>query len=351
MKKNNVHIILTNDYEICGNGGGDVDKCIIEPTKKMLAIASKHGVPVTLMLDIAEYNAFTNEYQKGNLSDNIALKIRSQLIEAIRSIHDVQLHLHPQWLNYKYDKDNNEWELDLSLWRTSSLEKQMLKQILIESKTQLETLFKPINSEYSCMAFRAGAWCIQPEKNVLEALFEAGFMIDTSVSLKQKLVNEYTNYDFSAIKNRPYWYCKKDFNEDLKTGILELPVQSIKILFFERVFRYFFNKFSSGLSSGCICKPFQKKNKSQLTDYFKSAYLKLDYCKYSYKDLMRIIRKIEKKHNNYEILPLVAVGHSKEFKHPDDFENFIIHAKKYGYKFSTFNDIVNKNEKRSSTLA
>ena len=145
-----VLVILTDDYEIFGNGSGDIDNCLIKPTEKLLKLCTRYEVPVTLFVDVAEYWAFLEEENKGTLQEGYkpASKIREQLIEAIKSGHDVQLHLHPQWLNYKYDRQNG-WQVDLNLWRLPSLpygskeERKSILGALYQGKRTLEEMLKP----------------------------------------------------------------------------------------------------------------------------------------------------------------------------------------------------------------
>src|SRR5260370_37238691 len=54
--------------------------------------------------------------------------------------------------------------------------------MLKRGKADLETLLRPVRADYACVAFRAGAYCIQPSAGVVEALIAAGFRADTSVT-------------------------------------------------------------------------------------------------------------------------------------------------------------------------
>lgn len=43
-------IVLTLDYELFGNGKGDVFRQIVEPTKHILKIAKQHNAHLTIFL-------------------------------------------------------------------------------------------------------------------------------------------------------------------------------------------------------------------------------------------------------------------------------------------------------------
>ena len=171
MSMSKVKIIVSIDYELFGDGSGSVKHCIVEPARKMIEIADRSGVPLTFMVEICEYWAFNKEEQGKQFPKNERpfTQITSQLSNAVMKGHDLQLHIHPQWSNYVYQKNINRWRVDLSKWRTSSLSYKELYSILIKGKNELEKLIRPTDPQYKCLAFRAGAWSIQPAKR--SALF------------------------------------------------------------------------------------------------------------------------------------------------------------------------------------
>ena len=50
-----IPLILSLDYEIFGNGAGDVIRDVIEPTQRMLRICDRHGAKMTIMFEVGEY--------------------------------------------------------------------------------------------------------------------------------------------------------------------------------------------------------------------------------------------------------------------------------------------------------
>ena len=58
--------LLTLDYELFGNGSGDVFKHIIDPTYKLLALADKYNVKFTFFFEVIEYWKLKEEWDKGN---------------------------------------------------------------------------------------------------------------------------------------------------------------------------------------------------------------------------------------------------------------------------------------------
>ena len=100
MKPPERSLILSVDYEIFGNGSGDVREHIVEPTHRMAATCEKHGVPLTVYFEVEEYLAFVRERNRltTTLGYDPAEAIRAQIVQLARRGHDIQLHLHPEWV-------------------------------------------------------------------------------------------------------------------------------------------------------------------------------------------------------------------------------------------------------------
>lgn len=116
-----ISLIITIDYEIFGDGSGDVKKHIISPANQLLDICDKYGAKLTLMFEVAEYWAFKELEERGalNLDYYPSQLMAEQAANAIERGHDVQLHLHPQWLGAKYE--NGSWVVNFSWPRLSDL--------------------------------------------------------------------------------------------------------------------------------------------------------------------------------------------------------------------------------------
>ena len=108
-----LNLILTADYEVYGNGSGSVPNCLIKPTEDLIEVCNAFNVPVTFFVDVCELWAF-EEVEKNGMWDmdfSPSGLIKNQLSNAVSKGHDVQLHFHPQWLDYEYLKNGN-WKLE-----------------------------------------------------------------------------------------------------------------------------------------------------------------------------------------------------------------------------------------------
>lgn len=209
-----IHIIISGDYEVFGNGTGDVMNCMIKPTNDILNICDRHGAKYTIFTEMCEYWAF-KKYSK-ELEKVLGYvpheEIERQLKDAIVRGHDVQLHLHPQWIDAEYK--NKKWILNYKWWRLplaphglgSKDDIKSLRGIFHKGKSDLEYLLKEVSPEYQCIAFRAGAYCIQPMEDVFKAMKEVGMYIDSTVHKWCYNIDDPDYYDFrNAYSNVEPW--------------------------------------------------------------------------------------------------------------------------------------------------
>ena len=84
-------ITLTLDYEIFGDGSGDVRRFIIEPTMRLLKILEERDIPMTVFFELEEYlvfRRFAKAIQKRFGYDPAQL-IEEQLEALIRAGHEI----------------------------------------------------------------------------------------------------------------------------------------------------------------------------------------------------------------------------------------------------------------------
>ena len=102
-----------------------------------------------------EYLKLKEEWEKGNTmgyTDNPVKAIEQQIQQAAIDGHDIQLHIHPQWYNAKYE--NGQWQLNLNNWRLGDFKGEnnyCIKELISDCKTALEKLIKPVKPDYKCI--------------------------------------------------------------------------------------------------------------------------------------------------------------------------------------------------------
>ena len=250
-----IDLLLTADYEVWGDGSGRVDNCLTEPAGRMMEIAEHHKAVITFFMDVCEYWAFEEAELNGSLGADYrpATMMKEQLTEAVRRGHDVQLHFHPQWLDARPGL-NGEWQLDFRYWRLPLLGEGVsarwdIGKLFSRGCETLESLFKPVKSDYRVTSFRAGAWCIQPESKILQAMGMNGILIDSTVIPGKKKDDGRTIYDFTDCCRKPYWEAGAKVTEEGKSGIFEVPITSVSSGIHNRIL---FKILRAGRGSGLL---------------------------------------------------------------------------------------------------
>jgi hypothetical protein len=167
-------ILYSADYELyLGENFLPETEVLVEPTIALLAACERIRVPLTLFCDVA---CIWRYRQEGD--DAFPDAAEAQLRDAVRRGHDVQALLHPQWLHAS--REDGRWEAPAETFVVGSLEDPA--PLLARAKAYLEALLQPVEPAYSCIAFRAGHYALQPEyRRVFGALVETGFEADSSV--------------------------------------------------------------------------------------------------------------------------------------------------------------------------
>lgn len=244
-------LIISNDWELFGDGSGDFYEIQYKPTEALLKTCEEHGAKLTLMAEVAQQWA----HQKLGAKEEWALEISQaweyQLKDVIKRKHDVQLHLHPQWLNSTFN--NSRWILDYNEWAISALPPNRQEECLKDGKQYLDRLLMPVDPSYSCLGFRAGGYCIEPSQIVIQSLLRAGIICDTSVT---KGLFEPGNYDYrDAYSNYLPWFVSNSsikYMGDTKDELLEIPIHSVPIIdsaiFRQLIGSSFIYKYNFGLT-------------------------------------------------------------------------------------------------------
>lgn len=320
-------LIFTTDYEIFGNGSGCVEKCMIEPTEKMASILERHGASLTLFVDVCEYWAFEKEYAAGKMKEDWAKMIKSQLQDLVKRGHDVQLHFHPQWLDYSFDGTN--WTLNYDLWRIGNLKyedsefpERGLKDLFASGKRTLEEILVPVKKDYTCHIFRAGAWSMQPEKDVLKAMSENGFDIDSTVAPGLAFEDDFTYYDFKDSPEDATWKIENSLNSiSLNGKINEIPIFTAEMPLVQRL-KFVALKKQKGIPmkpDGCVGSSVATAGKGKIEKVREVLGEKKKMFTFgdatSSDEMVFFIQKALKRFKSSDkyMLPAVAISHPKTF--------------------------------------
>ncbi len=191
-------ICPTADYEIyLGRNLLPPEQVLFRPTEKLLALWEQAGIRGTLFPDICSIW----RHRELGLED-YAQGCETQLRDAIRRGHELQLHLHPEWKTAVHE--SGQWTFRPG---TSSLndlgfeatDPGSAPALIRNGMAYLAELTRPHVPEYRCTAFRAGGWVIQPERAILEALRAAGIRADATVIPGVRLLRKDYPVDFRSV--------------------------------------------------------------------------------------------------------------------------------------------------------
>ncbi|ETW93306.1 MAG: hypothetical protein ETSY1_39815 [Candidatus Entotheonella factor] len=216
-------LIISNDWELFGDGSGNYFEVQHRPLEALLQTVEDHGAPLTVMAEVAQQWAHQRIAPHTPWARDVVAAWEAILQETVARGSDVQLHLHPQWLQARYEQDA--WQVDYDQWAIGDLEPTHVEAVLREGKHYLERLLQPVQADYECIAFRAGAYCIEPSHNVIPSLQKLGFLCDSSVT---KGLYQPQYYDYRDAHGRLVpWFVSPSsvkYKHDCNEGLLEIPI-------------------------------------------------------------------------------------------------------------------------------
>jgi hypothetical protein len=341
-------LILTFDYEVFGNGSGRVDRCVIDPAERLMDVCERFDTRLTFFVDVCELWAFKRVEATAGFEDKTYTPgawMESQLKDAVTRRHDVQLHLHPQWLAYKY-LGRLRWRLRYDLYRTSDLPSEgrfNLRRVIGRGKETLEALLKPVDPGYCCKSFRAGGLCVQPEQAVLHALAKSGVRKDSSVVPKLSRSGDF-GFDFTRVElpyPMPYRVRNSIVAPDNEGEVTEYPICSARFSTMAHFYFYFSRQLVSltDRPRGCSGSP-ARIHPDSGTQVPIGKRLRGLLPRFRPLDLTGVVRagemiyilrktlKAIQRHGGKEV-PLVAIGHCKQFGNEPELVKFLRYVKEH----------------------
>lgn len=340
-----MNLILTFDYELYGDGSGNVFEHVIKPTNQILNICEKFNVKTTIFFEVLEYIKLKEEWTSGNqmgYTQNPIDAIETQLITAAKNGHDIQLHLHPQWANAKYTEDG--WFVDQSRWRLGdfkSTENHTIISLLKIGKEVIENLLKPVVKGYECCILRAGGYNVLPSKKVYKAMKKVGLKFDSSVYPGGYEYGKLSKYDYrKAPLNLDYWNVNADnFSQEGTDEIIEIPVFALPV---RRLRKINVNRIKSFLRNRkSATNLIQSKSESislteKISFWLDKEALTWDFCLFDFGLHKNFFKYIERELNDSRS-SFVLIGHPKGFTVAKSFTKMLLLASKK-YKFLTLKE-------------
>lgn len=221
-----IYILLSFDYELpLGGVNGTYNDSLFSPTNQLLNLADKFKVPLNFFADVLSVKRFDELGIKGYSED-----FKSQLNDAFQKGHDIQLHLHPHWLDT---------DIVDGVFHTS--EKYSLGDVVDQIDDVVKNgiqILKNItqDSKYQPVAFRAGGYVLNPNtEEILKSLQKAGIKIDSSICKGYFFKSNLSTVDYTNVPKKANWRLdhEGDFSRESTDGLYEIPIVGKSKGFFE----------------------------------------------------------------------------------------------------------------------
>lgn len=243
MKKKK--IILSYDYELFfGDRSGTVQKSIIEPTNKLMDVMEQNGFRGNFFVDYLMFRELEKLSDERAVADLKMLK--EQIKDMVKRGHRIELHLHPHWVDAKYNGDGTWNFADFTHYSLSSLGEESIVEMFKEGTNYLNRLAGEAEPGYKIVAFRAGGWAVQPFDKLKKGFEVSGIKIDSSASFGAYSEKENQGYDFRGMPDKVCYRFSNDVcKEDAEGDYLEVPITSFHIASWLYLREMYLRKFTS----------------------------------------------------------------------------------------------------------
>jgi hypothetical protein len=325
-------IILSVDHEIFGNGTGDVRKHMTEPGELMARACEKHGMPLTVFFEVEEYMAFGRERESlmAALGYDPEQEVRAQAVDFVKRGHDLQLHVHPEWVGSTFE--NDAWLLRPDKRTVDSLFETVdaTTEYIRTRKAVVDGIWEEAGSDKRVTAFRAGAFCAQPGGKLLPALAANGIFVDSSLVKGLTRDDEHVHLDFRAAPSgRRHWQVTQDVAcEDRAGEVLELPIYSrmgrrIQQMTPRRLMAKFSKSVPMAKQREMVSQLGMGRSPASVARFLAKPFpIKLDFHNMSARQMLRWIRNAPPAPDG-DMDVIMLIGHSKEHRDHANFEAFL----------------------------
>jgi hypothetical protein len=334
--KPTIYLALVDDWELRGNGSGDMAKIQFEPIRKLVSIYNKYGIRGTFNAEVMQQLSCRRLQPKHQELKMLADTWDHILLETHSQGHDIQLHIHPQWLDAEYT--DGKWLLKAN-WSILKHNPDEVYKMLLAGKEYLEKLLQPADSNYRCVSFRSGAWCIAPSPFIMQLLVKIGIVFDISIVAGIRYDNKNIQLDYASCEEGflPFYPVMEDARKVSHQAekIICVPTNHFYASRFF-VFRSLLAKIKSRIhksKQNVINEPpyteWEVKNdnffKRQLIRSLKGYYYISDISLFDYPFLSEMMKQIRKraKRTGLAQIPIVLENHTKDIKDFSHIEKFI----------------------------
>ena len=127
-----IALVLTNDWELFGDGSGSYYEVQHKPLAELLPLLSAYDAKITLMAEVMQQFSHQSIAAENPEAKEISNSWENIIRDAAVRGHDVQLHLHPQWQGAKYT--GSKWQCDMDKWKLSAHSPETIEMMIKRGK-------------------------------------------------------------------------------------------------------------------------------------------------------------------------------------------------------------------------
>ena len=363
-----IYLSLTDDWELRGNGSGNIEEIQFRPMRELVRIYGRHNVRSTFNAEVMQQLTFRKLEGEFPELRRLADRWDEHVSEAFREGHDIQLHLHPQWTKAEYA--NGAWKLSGD-WSILSYEEERAFELLRAGKEYLENLLRAVKPDYRCVSFRAGSSIIAPSPFILKTLARLGIKLDMSIvgGMYHDTRNVQIDYRETEEDFLPFYPQMTDARRvsDSEEEIVCVPIHHFygsRLQFIKTLASFASARAGRMLSSSANGQSTQKyaeeewaerRHSSKLLRVYekgvrptlKGWYLTADLSRLNLSLMREMLRSIRRRarQTGLKKVPVIISNHSKDIKDFPIIERFITElARAEDIRFLTQTELVEKIE-------
>jgi hypothetical protein len=218
-----VFLVLSFDHELSLGGARSYAHNLFEPADALLDTANALKVPICFFTDILCQLRFKEWDPAG-----FCVGYERQLQRAVQEGHEVQLHLHPHWVEVGFADGRFALGNRYSLGDfASEPPPQDMEGILRQGVVELRRICAAADSRYSCRAYRAGGYSYgAAEEPQTELLWRHGLRVEASVAKGYCLRTQSSSVNFRQMPAVPNWFIEPGgrLASAGAKGLFEVPI-------------------------------------------------------------------------------------------------------------------------------
>ncbi len=220
-----VYILISFDHELSLGGARSYSKNMFDPSEEILHLANELQVPITFFTDILCALKF-REWDYANFYEPYC----KQIEKTVRLGHDVQLHLHPHWIESEMEDGQFVPSKKFGLGDfLNDNPPNNIPGIVGKGINLLTDICRSADSNYKCIAYRAGGYNLYPHtQEILRSLYEHGIRIESSIAKGFYFSSGVSKVNFRNMPDQANWTIPIEGPLDAigATGLLEVPIAS-----------------------------------------------------------------------------------------------------------------------------